>query len=70
MPLFEFVCKTCEDDFEELVLGSSAIDGVTCPSCGSQQIKKKISTFASKVAGASSFSLGASSATSCNTGGT
>ena len=70
MPLFEFVCETCKDDFEELVLGSSAIDTVTCPACGGQQVKKKLSTFASRVAGgSSSFSLGASSAASCSPGG-
>ena len=70
MPLYEFVCATCKDDFEELVLGSSAVEGVTCPTCGSLEVKKKISTFASKVAGGSSpFSLGASSAASCSPGG-
>ena len=71
MPLFEFVCATCENDFEELVLGSRTIEEVTCPTCGGQQVNKKISTFASKVAGGSgSFSLGASSAASCSPAGT
>jgi putative FmdB family regulatory protein len=70
MPLYEFVCTTCQDDFEELVLGSSGIDGVKCPTCGSTEVKKKISTFASKVSGGASFSLGASSAASCSTGST
>ena len=69
MPLFEFVCTTCEKDFEELVRSSSAIDEVTCPVCGSTQVKKKISKFASKVIGSSSFSFNSSSSASCNTGG-
>ena len=70
MPLFEFVCSQCGDQFEELVRSSSVIEGVVCPSCHSVEVKKKVSTFASKVSGgSSSFSLG-SSAASCSTGGT
>lgn len=70
MPLFEFVCSTCNQPFEELLLSSSAIDKVACPVCGSPEIKKKISTFASKVSGAGSFSLSSSAAASCSTGST
>jgi len=70
MPLFEFVCSECGNQFEELVRSSSVIDGVVCPSCASSQVKKKVSTFAAKVSGgSSSFSLGASSA-ACSTGST
>ena len=70
MPLFEFVCNTCQKPFEELVRSASIIDGVTCPSCGSPEVKKKISTFASKVSGGSSLSFSSSAASSCSTGGT
>ncbi len=70
MPLFEFVCTACEKDFEELVRSAAATDEVACPSCGSSQVKKKISKFASRVSGASGFSFGASSAASCSTGST
>ena len=70
MPLFEFVCSSCNQPFEELLRSASAVDGVTCPVCGSPQVKKKISTFASKVSGGNAFSLGASSAASCSTGST
>lgn len=67
MPLFEFVCNDCSRPFEELVRSTSAINDVTCPKCGSSQVNKKISTFASRVSGGGSFSLGASSAASCST---
>jgi putative FmdB family regulatory protein len=68
MPLFEFVCNDCSRSFEELVRSTSAISDVTCPKCGSSQVNKKISTFASRVSGGGgSFSLGASSAASCST---
>ncbi|MBN2549840.1 MAG: zinc ribbon domain-containing protein [Anaerolineales bacterium] len=70
MPLFEFVCADCNQPFEELLRSSSLIGEVTCPACGSRQIKKKVSTFASKISGGGSFSLGASTAASCSTGST
>jgi putative FmdB family regulatory protein len=52
MPLFEYVCEECDQSFEELVRSSTQV--VLCPSCTSQQVKKKISTFASKITGGSS----------------
>lgn len=71
MPLFEFICKDCGQNFEELVRSSITTDEVTCPICKSREVKKKVSTFASKVSGGSSLSFGnASSAGSCSTGGT
>ena len=68
MPIFEFVCSDCNQPFEDLVFGSS-IEGVLCPSCGSEQVQKKMSTFASKISGGdgASLSLGTSSAASCTT---
>lgn len=68
MPLFEFECQECGEVFEELVR-SSSWEGVFCPSCQSQQIRKKVSSFASRTAG-SSYSLGnTSSSAACAPGG-
>jgi putative FmdB family regulatory protein len=68
MPIYEFVCKECAKNFEDLVLSSSQINEVICPVCGSGQVKKKMSTFASKPAqGSGSFSFKANAA-SCSTG--
>ena len=69
MPLFEFECPSCSHEFEELVLSFNGTGDVSCPVCGESDVQKKISTFASKVAGENSLSLG-SSAASCNTGST
>lgn len=73
MPLFEYQCSQCGKPFEKLVLSSSgAAQLIACPACGSAEVRKKISSFASKVSGGSAFSLGSSSASSsssCNTGG-
>ncbi|MFZ2492604.1 MAG: zinc ribbon domain-containing protein [Thermoanaerobaculia bacterium] len=45
MPLFEFVCRDCEERFEDLV-SSSDLTHVHCPSCGTSDVQKLISTFA------------------------
>lgn len=67
MPIFEFVCDNCGGEFEELVRSSSAASEVICPSCHSEQVKKKISTFASKINGGSS-SASSFSSPACSTG--
>jgi putative FmdB family regulatory protein len=69
MPIFEFVCEQCNMPFEELVRSSSSVEEVVCPKCSSPQVKRKISTFASKISGGSSFSM-SSAASSCSTGST
>jgi putative FmdB family regulatory protein len=70
MPIFEFVCSECGHPFEELLRSSVEVSNVACPSCGSRQVKKQISSFASKISGGGSLSIGSSSASSCSTGGT
>ena len=67
MPLFEFICEECGTVFEELVRSANNITGVICPDCQGEQVKKKISTFASKVAGGGSFASNISAA-SCSSG--
>ena len=67
MPIYEFTCKECSSNFEDLVLSVSQIDQVICPVCGSGQVKKNMSTFASKAAeGGSSLSFNTGSASSCS----
>lgn len=44
MPLFEFLCQTCGEQFEELVSASSP--GVECRACGSTDVRKQVSAFA------------------------
>jgi putative FmdB family regulatory protein len=68
MPLYEFECKECDETFEQLVRNTSASQAVTCPTCGSPKVEKKISVCAARVSGGESFS-GASAAT-CAPGGT
>lgn len=72
MPIYEFTCQHCGCEFEELVRSSTSTDGLLCPECHSEQVSKKISTFAAKIAGgkATSFWGGSSASSSCNTGST
>jgi putative FmdB family regulatory protein len=42
MPIYEFVCMSCETHFEELVRGDMEI---ACPECGATKVAKQLSTF-------------------------
>jgi putative FmdB family regulatory protein len=68
MPIFEFICADCGKPFEELVSSSGKMDELTCPSCHSLNISKKISTFASRLSSESSYSFSSSFGSSCSTG--
>jgi len=49
MPLFEFTCDHCSTTFEELVASAQFTLALSCPACGSTTIRKRVSTFASRV---------------------
>ncbi len=40
MPIYEYSCEECENQFEELVRGDETPQ---CPSCGSENLKRLIS---------------------------
>ena len=43
MPVYEYKCRECDEEFEQLmILGATAVE---CPKCGSLEVSKKISTF-------------------------
>ncbi|MEZ0329522.1 MAG: zinc ribbon domain-containing protein [Dissulfuribacterales bacterium] len=46
MPIYEFHCKDCNADFEELVRLSDPV--AACPVCGSKNVQKKLSCCAFK----------------------
>lgn len=54
MPIYEYHCDHCQQDFEKLVSFSEANREPVCPICQSQQTRKKIS----KVAGFNQGSAG------------
>ena len=45
MPIYEYVCKSCEHAFELLVQGDRKS---ACPNCGSEELAKQFSAFAVK----------------------
>jgi putative FmdB family regulatory protein len=46
MPIFEFVCGKCGEEFERLVF-SSGLGDVKCPKCDSDDVTKILSVFSS-----------------------
>lgn len=53
MPIFEYTCEDCGTAFEKLVRRTAA-EAVECPSCGHDQVKQELSTFAAHGAGTES----------------
>ena len=44
MPIYEFACKKCENNFDVLMSASSK-SKPKCPECGSRTVSRKFSTF-------------------------
>ncbi|OGC92518.1 MAG: hypothetical protein A2W25_07425 [candidate division Zixibacteria bacterium RBG_16_53_22] len=43
MPIFEYRCKICGNEFEVLIRSSES--KVSCPDCAAENVTKKFSTF-------------------------
>jgi len=72
MPIYEYHCSGCGEDFEELVLSKSS--AINCPKCHGSEVEKMMSATSFKSSEKSASSSGGSScsscsATSCNTCG-
>jgi len=69
MPIFEYVCKKCNNQFEELVFSQD--EQAVCPSCGSTKTAKLMSCCRGKMGGGSDSdaALGQASAPSAPSGG-
>jgi putative FmdB family regulatory protein len=50
MPIFEYICKECQHEFEALVFGR---DKAKCPKCQSQKLSPQLSVFAMSAKGVS-----------------
>ncbi len=50
MPIYEYVCMSCESHFEELVRNGET---PPCPDCGSAKAQKQFSVFAAQRSSAS-----------------
>ena len=74
MPIFEFHCHSCNQEFEKLVFGADP--EVECPHCGQNKVVKLMSACVSKVgnkltaaSSGSQSSCTGCAATSCSTCG-
>ncbi len=45
MPLYEYRCAQCGEEFEKLVRSFFGSKDVTCPACGSKSVERLISVF-------------------------
>jgi putative FmdB family regulatory protein len=71
VPIYEYNCENCGDDFECLVFRTD--EPVTCPKCGKGGPKKKMSSFgfsmgykSTAAAGSGCSSCSSSNCSSCN----
>ena len=51
MPIYEYICKECDHEFEAIVYGSQKAE---CPKCHSKQLAPQLSVFSVSAKGSSS----------------
>ena len=51
MPIYEYRCSSCGNEFERLVRASDTLE---CPSCQGHELDKKLSVFATAASGGAS----------------
>ena len=62
MPIFEYVCKECQHQFEALVYGK---EKAACPKCQSKRLEPQLSVFAVSAKGNSAPTMSAGPCGSC-----
>jgi putative FmdB family regulatory protein len=55
MPIYEYICDDCQNEFEKIVINKQ--QEISCPKCSSKNAKIQLSVFSSSVAGGSSKSF-------------
>ena len=62
MPIFEYICKECQHQFEALVYGK---ERASCPKCQSKKLEAQLSVFAVSAKGHSAPAISGSPCGSC-----
>ena len=62
MPIFEYICKECQHEFEALVFGK---DKAECPKCHGRKLEPQLSVFAAPAKSGASSSMSAGPCGSC-----
>lgn len=65
MPLYEYRCKACGHEFEDMRRSCDADAQENCPKCGKPKLQRLMSSFATGGSGSGGFSTGSS----CGSGG-
>ncbi len=68
MPIYEYRCDACGEEFERLVFSGDEESEIDCPKCGAQKCRRQMSAFATS-GEKSPFASAASSAGGCGSGG-
>lgn len=66
MPIYEYRCQKCKEEFEALVFRSG--DKVTCPHCKGTRLQRLMSGFAHKSGETFVPSSGSAGCASCSSG--
>jgi putative FmdB family regulatory protein len=70
MPIYEYQCEGCGNQFEKLVRRSDDMSGLECPSCGEKHVSQQhYSTFSARANGAAPEPSGGCPAGMCRTPG-
>lgn len=48
MPLYEYRCRACGAEFEQLVRWNTSPEEIECPHCGRREAEKRLSRFAAR----------------------
>jgi putative FmdB family regulatory protein len=56
MPIYEYICDSCNERFEKIVINKQ--QEIACPNCSSKKATIQLSVFATAGAGSSSSSGG------------
>lgn len=48
MPIYEYACDQCSEQFEQLVRSAADERDVACPKCGATRVSKRLSVFAAR----------------------
>lgn len=66
MPIYEYACPACGHEFEALVRSSAQ---PACPACGSTELDKKLSVFATAQGGSDPVPMASMTTSPCGTCG-
>ena len=71
MPMYEYGCKSCNGTFTKLRRMDQSDNDISCPTCGTEEIQRKLSVFASfsKGSGGEATATAATSGGGCCGGG-